>query len=159
MPTWAIIAIIGGAFLVLGVVIVVVAARSKPAGPPALMCGGCGRTMMPNWPQCFFCGWKPAPPVGFVEFINGPLGGQRMTLEMDLVTIGSVPGNSIVLMDPAVSKKHAGIRRAPEGYELADLGSTNGVYVNGQRTAKRVLVPGDVIRVGQSEMVFRVGAR
>jgi hypothetical protein len=158
VPTWAIIAVAGGVLLILGVVIVIVAAR-KPAGPPPLQCGGCGRVIMPQWPQCFFCGWKPAPPVGMVEFLNGPLGGQRMTLEMDLVTIGSVPGNNIVLPDPAVSKKHAGIRRAAEGYELADLGSTNGVYVNGQRTAKRVLVPGDVIRVGQSEMVFRVGGR
>ena len=40
--------------------------------------------------------------------------------------------------------------------ELADLGSTNGVYVNGHRMGKKVLVTGDIMRVGNTEMVFRV---
>ena len=42
-----------------------------------------------------------------------------------------------------------------DGYELADLGSTNGVYVNGERVAKRKLQLGDVIRVGATEMIFK----
>jgi pSer/pThr/pTyr-binding forkhead associated (FHA) protein len=111
--------------------------------------------MLPEWNKCFFCGWIPPPPQGQLEFILGPLSGQVVDLVAQVTTIGSQNGNSIVLADPAVSRKHVGIRRDASGYELADLGSTNGVYVNGQRLPKRVLVAGDIVRIGQSEMVFR----
>lgn len=92
-----------------------------------------------------------------LEFIYGPLDGQILSLASDITTLGSAPGNTIVIPDPAVSRKHIGIRRDPEGagWELADLGSTNGVYVNGHRLAKRFLMPGDIIRIGASEMVFQ----
>jgi pSer/pThr/pTyr-binding forkhead associated (FHA) protein len=59
------------------------------------------------------------------------------------------------LADPAVSKKHAGIRKVDGVYELADLGSTNGIYVNGHKVPKKTLVPGDIIRVGNTEAVFK----
>jgi pSer/pThr/pTyr-binding forkhead associated (FHA) protein len=112
--------------------------------------------MLPDWSRCLFCGWQPVPPVARLEFVIGPLAGQVVALADEITTIGSVPGNSVVLADPAVSRKHIGIRRVGERYELADLGSTNGVYVNGHRTAKKMLDPGDIMRVGNTEMVFRV---
>ena len=59
------------------------------------------------------------------------------------------------LSDTGVSRKHVGIKKNDVGYELADLGSTNGVYVNGEKVARRKLEVGDVIRVGTTEMVFR----
>jgi pSer/pThr/pTyr-binding forkhead associated (FHA) protein len=68
---------------------------------------------------------------------------------------GSVAGNTVVLADPAVSRKHAGIRKVNGLYELADLGSTNGVYVNGHKVPKKTLEPGDIIRVGNTEAVFK----
>jgi pSer/pThr/pTyr-binding forkhead associated (FHA) protein len=113
--------------------------------------------MLPDWEKCLFCGWVPPVPAGLIEFILGPMVGQVVRLDGEVTTIGSVGGNTVVLADPAVSKKHVGIRRAQSGYELADLGSTNGVYVNGQRTAKKILAAGDIVRVGTSEMVFKVG--
>jgi two-component system, NtrC family, response regulator GlrR len=96
-----------------------------------------------------------------LEFIYGPLEGHVVTLGDEITTLGSAPGNTVVLPDPAVSRKHLGIRRDPSGvaFELADLGSTNGVYVNGHRLAKRLLVPGDIIRIGGSEMVFHLEKR
>lgn len=118
-------------------------------------CGQCGRVMLPEWSKCMFCGWIPPPPQGQLEFIHGPLSGQIIDLVATVTTIGSQNGNTIVLPDPAVSRKHVGIRRDASGYELADLGSTNGVYVNGQRLPKRILAAGDIVRIGQSEMVFR----
>ena len=72
-----------------------------------------------------------------------------------MTTIGSAPGTSVQLEGQGVSRKHAGIRKADGGYELADLGSTNGVYVNGERVAKKQLRSADVIRVGTTEIVFR----
>ena len=65
-------------------------------------------------------------------------------------------GNTVLLTDTGVSRKHVGIKRVEGGYELADLGSTNGVYVNGEKVARRKLEVGDVIRVGTTEIVFRV---
>jgi pSer/pThr/pTyr-binding forkhead associated (FHA) protein len=73
-----------------------------------------------------------------------------------VTTIGSVPGNDLVIPDTSVSRKHVGIRRVEGGYEVADFGSTNGIYVNGERTPKKKLSVGDVIRVGNIEMIFRV---
>jgi pSer/pThr/pTyr-binding forkhead associated (FHA) protein len=64
-----------------------------------------------------------------------------------------------VVPDRGVARKHVGIRRHTASrmrYELADLGSIHGVSVNGQRMAKRVLASGDIIRLGTSEMVFRI---
>jgi hypothetical protein len=125
-------------------------AGSKPVGQK--LCGGCNRVMLPVWTKCLFCGWAP---VARLEFILGPMANQTLPLTEAVTTIGSVAGNSVVLADPAVSRKHAGIRRMESDYELADLGSTNGVYVNGHKVPKKTLEPGDVIRVGNTEAVFK----
>ena len=58
-------------------------------------------------------------------------------------------------MSAAVSRKHAAIRKVDSNYELADLGSTNGVYVNGHKVPKKTLEAGDIIRVGNTEAVFK----
>jgi len=115
-------------------------------------CGGCRRVMLPVWTKCLFCGWAP---VARLEFILGPMANQVLSLTEELTTIGSVAGNTVVLADPAVSRTHAGIRKVDGNYELADLGSTNGIYVNGRRVPKKVLETGDIIRVGNSEAVFK----
>jgi pSer/pThr/pTyr-binding forkhead associated (FHA) protein len=86
------------------------------------------------------------------------MSGKTIALDTEVTTIGSAPGSTVTLKDAGVSRKHAGIRRLTDGdsgYELADLGSTNGVYVNGEKVAKKKLQLGDVIRVGASEMVFK----
>ena len=142
--------IIGAALLVL--IIIVSAAKKSSAPISARSCQGCKRVMMPQWQKCLFCGWAP---VARLEFILGPMANQTLALTEAVTTIGSVAGNTVVLADPAVSKKHAGIRRIESDYELADLGSTNGVYVNGQKVPKKTLVPGDIIRVGNTEAVFK----
>ncbi len=116
------------------------------------VCGGCKRVMLPVWTKCLFCGWAP---VARLEFIMGPLASQVLQLTEEVTTMGSVAGNTVVLADPAVSRKHAGIRRVEGGYELADLGSTNGIYVNGRKIPKKMLDQGDIIRIGNTEAVFK----
>lgn len=151
MGTVAIVSlVVGGALTVL--VVILIARRGGGGRSPQRMCGGCGRAMMPSWEKCLFCGWLP---VSRLEFMSGPLAGHVMPLTEEVTTVGSVAGNTIVLSDPAVSRKHVGIRQAGGVYELADLGSTNGVYVNGHRMPKKTLVSGDILRVGNTEMVFR----
>ena len=143
--------IVGGALLVL-IVIVVAAKKSSAAPKGQKICGGCRRVMLPVWTKCLFCGWAP---VARLEFILGPMANQTLPLTDEVTTIGSVAGNTVVLADPAVSRKHAGIRKIESNYELADLGSTNGVYVNGHKVPKKTLEPGDIIRVGNTEAVFK----
>lgn len=149
MDTPVLIGVIGGAAALVLIIVIIVAKKRKK---PARLCGQCRRVMMKDWTNCLFCGWKPVPRL---EFISGPLAGQTINLDGEVTTLGSVAGNTIVLSDPAVSRKHAGIRWNGQAYELADLGSTNGVYVNGHRMPKKALVTGDVLRVGNTEFVFR----
>ncbi len=146
--------IVGGLLLVLMIAVLLLRRRghAKAAEAPKRICGECERVMLPNWDVCMFCGWTPKHRI---EFLSGPLQGTVVVLDEEVTTLGSVDGNTIVLSDPAVSRKHLGIRRLDENYELADLGSTNGVYVNGHRVAKKVLEIGDLLRVGNTEMLFR----
>lgn len=154
MSTPAVVAIVVGAVvgLVLVLVLVTWLARRGRGGGGRRFCGHGRQPQLPQWDRCYFCGWTPAARL---EFILGPLAGHVVELRDEVTTVGSVAGNTIVLADPAVSRKHAGIRRVEAGYELADFGSTNGVYVNGHRMPKKLLAGGDVIRVGNSELVFR----
>jgi hypothetical protein len=142
--------IVGGA--VLALVVIAVAAKKSAKPKAQKICGGCRRVMLPAWTKCLFCGWTP---VARLEFILGPMANQTLPLAEEVTTIGSVAGNTVVLADPAVSRKHAGIRKVDASYELADLGSTNGVYVNGHKVPKKTLEPGDIIRVGNTEAVFK----
>ena len=147
----AVLVIIVVVSVVAAVVLLWVITRKKAA--EGRQCPRCRNAMLPSWTACMFCGWAP---VARLDFILGPLAGHSVDLAGDVCTLGSVAGNTIVLADPAVSRKHAGIRRGTDGlYELADLGSTNGIYVNGHRMPKKVLEEGDVIRVGNSELIFR----
>jgi hypothetical protein len=151
MSTGAIVGLIVGIAVVLLVVIAMMAKKSTPKQQK--ICGGCRRVMLPVWTKCLFCGWAPAARL---EFILGPMANQTLNLSEEVTTIGSVAGNTVVLADPAVSRKHAGIRKLDGNtYELADLGSTNGIYVNGHKVPKKTLEPGDIIRVGNTEAIFK----
>src|SRR5262245_62886829 len=119
MSTSALIGIVvGGAVLVL--VVIGVAAKKSAQPKQQKICGGCRRVMLPAWTKCLFCGWQP---VARLEFILGPMANQTLPLSDEVTTLGSVAGNTVVLADPAVSRKHAGIRTVDTSYELADLGS------------------------------------
>jgi hypothetical protein len=151
MSSGALIALIVGGAVILLAIVALMAKRSS-APKAGRVCGGCRRVMLPVWTKCLFCGWAPGARL---ELILGPMANQTLQLTDDVTTIGSVAGNTVVLADPAVSRKHAGIRKVDGNYELADFGSTNGVYVNGHKVPKKTLEPGDIIRVGNTEAVFK----
>ncbi|QKW07211.1 FHA domain-containing protein [Streptomyces sp. NA04227] len=64
--------------------------------------------------------------------------------------IGRAPENDLVVEDLAVSRRHAELRAGPQGYEIVDLGSQNGTYLNGQPVTRSPVVPGDIVGVGHS---------
>ncbi len=53
-----------------------------------------------------------------------------------------------------MSRQHAVIERAGEGYWLVDMGSTNGVEYEGERIARKRIAHGDCFRIGDSELRF-----
>ncbi len=66
--------------------------------------------------------------------MRGPRPGQTFTIEGDSVTIGRDPMSEIVINDPEISRQHARISQLPSGgYQVQDLGSTNGTFINGDR--------------------------
>ncbi len=96
------------------------------------------------------------PDRGKLHVRAGPLAGDTFPLIDDVTTIGSMKGNTIVIMDGSVSRRHAAIKIDQMRYEIADMNSTNGVLVNGARIHKVFLRDGDKIAIGTTEMEFRL---
>lgn len=122
-------------------------------GPELLKCGQCGNMIPVAWKVCQYC--EALPHKGRLTVISvGELNGRTFFLKDSLTNIGSAPGNTVVLPDKSVSKRHAGIKIQDDRFELADFGSTNGVLVNGQRITKQFLKSGDVLTIGAVELEF-----
>ncbi|MDR5683024.1 MAG: DUF3662 and FHA domain-containing protein [Armatimonadota bacterium] len=71
------------------------------------------------------------------------------------ILIGRRQGCDVVVPDPNVSREHLRVERTPEGALVVDLDSTNGTFVNGQRVHRRLLRPGDRIRIGTTVLEYR----
>jgi hypothetical protein len=85
------------------------------------------------------------------------VGGKRRELNDGVVVVGRSSGCDITVDDPNVSRRHAEIRREDGGYWIVDLGSTNGVTVNGERVDRARLAPEDEILLGTTEVRFERG--
>jgi pSer/pThr/pTyr-binding forkhead associated (FHA) protein len=70
------------------------------------------------------------------------------------LTIGRSPDNALIIDNPAVSGHHARVFSESGAVILEDLNSTNGTFVNGQHTTRRVLRNGDVLQIGKHQLVF-----
>jgi pSer/pThr/pTyr-binding forkhead associated (FHA) protein len=70
------------------------------------------------------------------------------------VTIGRLPGNSLVIDGPIVSSRHARVVRDGDDFVVEDLKSTNGTFVNRHRVTRHRLRDGDVMVVGKHRLVF-----
>jgi len=64
---------------------------------------------------------------------GSPGEGNTISLPQGITTLGRSPLNDIVVDHLSASRQHAAIRGDPEEYWIADLGSRNGTYVNGER--------------------------
>lgn len=96
------------------------------------------------------------PSRGKLIVRDGPATGTTFHLVEDLTYIGRSPDNHVSIPDGSVGKRHASIHIRDRTYEIEDLQSTNGVFVNGQRVLKAHLKDGDSIRLGSTEMQFRL---
>jgi FHA domain len=89
----------------------------------------------------------------------------RLTLQLEgrtlkayavgrMATIGRQPDNTITIDSPAVSSHHACVFREGNWFSVEDLQSTNGTFVNGQRVSRQLLEDGDVLQVGEHQLVL-----
>ena len=86
---------------------------------------------------------------------RGPTQGARYLLDTEVSTVGRHPKSDIFLDDITVSRHHCRFVRRDDAFEIEDLGSLNGTYVN------RVLVDkvaplrqGDEVQIGKFRMLF-----
>lgn len=91
-----------------------------------------------------------------IEVMSGTRDWRR-SLEADRMTVGKSAENDVPLPDdPTASHLHAVLERFPAGWCVADLGSSNGTWLNGSRIwSSQRLRHGDEIRVGQTRLLFR----
>ncbi len=82
--------------------------------------------------------------------------GRTLDVAPGEYTLGRSTSAEIVLDDALVSRRHARVVVEPAAIRVDDLGSVNGVYVNGQRVnGTRLLVAGDRIVIGKQELIVR----
>jgi hypothetical protein len=87
-----------------------------------------------------------APPAGLILALD-------WTGSADELVIGRHPTCDVVLLDPAISRRHARLRFCDGNWVLQDLDSTNGTWVNEVRVGRCQLRPGDHLELGDEHLV------
>jgi hypothetical protein len=86
---------------------------------------------------------------------RGPAAGTKFLLDKSIVAVGRHPQSDIFLNDITVSRRHAEIERdASSTYQVTDLGSLNGTYVNRERVDRAPISSGDELQVGKFRLLF-----
>jgi hypothetical protein len=102
---------------------------------------------------------RPEQAVGALVSTRAVISMQdrRYVFDGPQATIGRSKSAECVLSDPNVSRRHAELRREENGdWQIVDLGSTNGIKVNGRRVPSTRLSPGDQITVGTTTFTFDI---
>ncbi len=86
--------------------------------------------------------------------VSGPLQGQEFVINKEVFTIGSGEHNDLELQDTTISKRHCEIAVDQNGYQIRDLGSTNGTIIQGVNVTSACLSPGAEIQIGKTRLVF-----
>ena len=97
----------------------------------------------------------PAPQQQEADLTHLPSVDRRPTARLPLparvMSIGRTPDNDLVVSDLGVSRKHAELRKSPTGrFQIIDLGSHNGTYVNGSRVEQAEVSEEDIIGIGHA---------
>jgi sigma-B regulation protein RsbU (phosphoserine phosphatase) len=97
----------------------------------------------------------PQSIVPTLQIMNGPMAGRLYKLDRDVVIVGRNPDCDVVLQPKSVSRKHAAIVRTARGFEIKDLGSTRGTFLNGQRLTNPILLTdGSLLQIGELQLTF-----
>jgi hypothetical protein len=88
------------------------------------------------------------------ELVTLSWNGSSLEVKQRRVVIGRSRDCDIQLADANVSRRHAELRQEGTSYWIVDLGSTNGLEVNGKRVKRAKLRSGDTITLGSTELMF-----
>jgi pSer/pThr/pTyr-binding forkhead associated (FHA) protein len=124
-----------------------VTAETVSAGPPA---EASGHTQVFQPPSL-----GPTSQARTRLLLATPTGTHVIPLESTQLTIGRGLNNDIILEDTRVSRHHAQLRYRSRRFWIADLGSTNGTFVNGEPVEEQAIRDGDVISLGGLELTFK----
>ncbi|MCQ9343854.1 FHA domain-containing protein [Corynebacterium sp. 153RC1] len=104
-------------------------------------------------------GTDVTPPAGAGMLVvkRGPNAGARFLLDRETTTAGRHPDSDIFLDDVTVSRRHAEFRINDGQFEVVDVGSLNGTYVNREPRNSSPLSTGDEVQIGKFRLVFLAG--
>ena len=85
---------------------------------------------------------------------RGPNSGARFLLDADVTTVGRHPDADIFLDDVTVSRRHSEFLRDGVAFQIKDLGSLNGTYLDGERIDTAPLTDGSEVQVGKFRLTF-----
>jgi len=124
-------------------------ATAAPARPPS-------RPAAPPLDRTRLAGQQP-PAQGWLVVRSGPHTGKQLGLSTSArSSIGrDATRCDLVLDDPATSREHARIQWERGQFVLYDLASANGTWVNNRRIQRQPLVDGDIIRIGDTTLMFK----
>jgi hypothetical protein len=128
---------------------------AAPPPPPELPVAEPAHTMIYRAPAPPTAEVPDAPPPEPVrEVVTLTVAGRTQEVTKPTIVIGRSREADIRVGDVNVSRRHAEIRQEGASYWIVDLGSTNGLEVNGKRTERARVRDGDRITIGSTEIVF-----
>jgi pSer/pThr/pTyr-binding forkhead associated (FHA) protein len=87
---------------------------------------------------------------------KGPAAGSEFLIRKDQTMIGRGPGVDLEFDDSSMSREHAAVEWTDDSFRIRDLGSTNGMLVNGSQTLVGDLKHGDSICLGEHSFQFLI---
>jgi len=100
---------------------------------------------------------KPAEAqVAKLVAIDDDLGAREFPLQAQTF-VGRTPDNHVRINKPTVSRRHAQVSQGDKGWQVKDLRSENGTYVNGEKVTEKNLADGDRVHFGTVRLIFRAG--
>jgi transcriptional regulator with GAF, ATPase, and Fis domain len=91
-----------------------------------------------------------------IRVAAGPDAGALATSVGRELSVGTAPGNHLVLGDPLVSRHHLVVRWGARGYWARDVGSTNGTRIGGHVVEAAALQHGSALEIGDTQLVFEL---
>ena len=102
----------------------------------------------------FSADWRAA-----IVILSGGVEGSEHMLERPCISLGRGPGSDLSFDDDAMSRVHAALEFADGGFRIRDLGSTNGVLLNGGELEVGELKNGDRFQLGRHLFQFLLEKR
>ena len=98
--------------------------------------------------------FEPGDKSAYLTVLTGPGIGTSFKIRSSRTVIGRAPTADLVVEDEGVSRRHGEVlSNAEDGFVIVDLGSRNGIYVDGERTYRRALEDGDRFQIGVATVI------